>query len=310
MSVIKLATRRSSLALAQSTWVAERISSATGATVELVPVVSEGDRNLAPLTQIGGVGVFVAAVREAVRDGSADLAVHSLKDLPTAAAAGLRLAGVPERADPRDAVISLNGGLEQLAPGSRVGTGSPRRRAQLQTLRPDLEVLDLRGNVDARIDRVDRGELSAVILALAGLQRLGRADRATQILQPEQMLPAPGQGALAIETRADAAPQLLDLLTQAELEHAPTRAAVTAERALLATLEAGCTAPVGALARITCADLSAPDSLSLTAVVCGPGSRVSATVSGSADHASAVGVAAAQELLATGADQLMEMSLR
>ncbi len=303
MTPIRLATRRSPLALAQSHDIAERIGTLTGRRVELVEVVSEGDRNLAPLTSIGGVGVFVTAVREAVLAGRADLAVHSLKDLPTADHAGLSLAAVPRRADVRDAVVSLNGGLMELAPGSRIGTGSPRRAAQLRDLRADVEVVDIRGNVDTRIGFVDRGELSAVILAMAGLERLGRADRATEVLPADVMMPAPGQAALAVEARAD------DSQTQAVvagLDDRDTRIAVTAERALLRRLEAGCTAPVGALAAVVA------DMVVLKAVVHGDGTSgaLRVSVSGAAGAPAELGRAAAEKLLADGADRLVGGAVR
>lgn len=259
MSAIRLATRRSALALAQSRWVAARIEAALGAPVELVEVTTRGDVDPAPLARIGGTGVFVAAVRQAVIDGAADLAVHSLKDLPTAADPHLTLAAVPTREDPRDALVGRDGArLADLPAGARVGTGSPRRRAQLAAARPDLQVVDLRGNVDSRLGRVLGADgpdaLDAVLLAVAGLVRLGREGAITQVLEPGMMLPAPGQGALAIEVRTDPADAgraargaLLDAL--AGLDDAATRAAVTAERSLLAALGAGCSAPVGALAR-------------------------------------------------------------
>ncbi|MGD8200307.1 hydroxymethylbilane synthase [Ornithinimicrobium sp. W1679] len=244
---LRLGTRASALATSQSGWVADRVRAA-GAPVELVHVRTEGDVSRASLRQIGGTGVFASALREALRENRIDLAVHSLKDLPTAPEAGLVVAAVPEREDPRDALVARDGlSLEDLPPGSSVGTGSPRRAAQLALVRPDLDVRDIRGNVGTRIDLVRSGELDAVVLACAGLSRLGRLDEATDRLDPEVMLPAAGQGALAVECREDDA-HLMAFLRDV-LEDAPTRAAVTAERAVLSRLEAGCTAPVGALAR-------------------------------------------------------------
>ena len=269
---VRLATRRSALALAQSRLVGEQVAAAAHGSLELVEVTTRGDVDLAPLSQIGGVGVFVAAVREAVREGRADLAVHSLKDLPTMPDPGLSLAAVPEREDPRDALISRDGAtLAELPAGARVGTGSPRRRAQLLAIRPDMQVVDLRGNVDTRLARVlgdparDRAaDLDAVVLAVAGLVRLGRDAVIAERLDPLVMTPAPGQGALAVEVRspedlrpgddiAGRAPDELDVgvvEALAALDHAPTRAAVTAERSLLAAIGAGCSAPVGALAHL------------------------------------------------------------
>lgn len=223
---------------------------ALGWTVELVHVRTDGDRLTGSLATIGGTGVFVTALREALLTGRCDIAVHSLKDLPTAPAAGIALAAVPERADPRDALCAFGGRrLADLPPGARVGTGSPRRAAQLRLIRPDLDVQDIRGNVDTRLGRVHDGPdgLDAVVLARAGLARIGRLDSATEVFEPATMTPAPGQGALAIECRADDAQTLAGL---AALDDWPTRLAVTAERAVLARLEAGCSAPVGALAGI------------------------------------------------------------
>ncbi len=302
MTTLRLATRRSALALAQSHTVAEAITTRTGIEVELVPVVSEGDRNTAPLREIGGVGVFVTAVREALLSGAADVAVHSLKDLPTAAQASLLLAAVPPRADVRDAVVALNGPLADLAPGSRVGTGSPRRAAQLHELRPDLEVVDIRGNVDTRIGLVDRAEVAAVVLAMAGLERLGRTDRVTEVLPADVMMPAPGQGALAVETRID---DVAAIAAVAALDDPSTRAAVTAERALLQYLEAGCTAPVGALATVV------GPKIFLKAVAYGTdGSAFRVSVGGSVAAPADLGRAAAEQLLAEGAGRLAQGAFR
>ncbi|YAL83774.1 hydroxymethylbilane synthase [Dermacoccaceae bacterium W4C1] len=243
--VLRLGTRRSALATTQSGWVADQLA----ADVELVEITTEGDTNMAPLATIGGTGVFVAALRQALLEGSVDIAVHSLKDLPVAPADGLTIAAIPVREDPRDAVVARDGLLlSQLPAGSVVGTGSPRRAAQIHALGLGLQVRAVRGNVDTRIALVTSGELDAVVLARAGLARLGRLDEATEILEPVQMLPAPGQGALAVECRTDDAQTVA--LVQA-LDDADTRAAVTAERALLGALEAGCSAPVGALAEIS-----------------------------------------------------------
>lgn len=302
MTTLRLATRRSALALAQSHTVAEAITTRTGIEVELVPVVSEGDRNTAPLREIGGVGVFVTAVREALLSGAADVAVHSLKDLPTAAQASLLLAAVPPRADVRDAVVALNGPLADLAPGSRVGTGSPRRAAQLHELRPDLEVVDIRGNVATRIGLVDRAEVAAVVLAMAGLERLGRTDRVTEVLPADVMMPAPGQGALAVETRID---DVAAIAAVAALDDPSTRAAVTAERALLQYLEAGCTAPVGALATVV------GPKIFLKAVAYGTdGSAFRVSVGGSVAAPADLGRAAAEQLLAEGAGRLAQGAFR
>ena len=244
---LRLGTRASELATSQSGWVADRLR-ARGHEVELVLVQTEGDRSTAPLTQIGGTGVFVSALREALLEGRIDCAVHSLKDIPVAEEAGLVVVAVPEREDPRDVLVSRDGlRLADLPDGALIGTGSPRRAVQLEDAAPGARVTDLRGNVGSRIAKVTSGALDAIVLAAAGLNRLGRADEASEVLDTTVMLPAPGQGALAVECRSgDAA--TVELL--AVLEHPATRTCVAAERALLAELEAGCSAPVGALARI------------------------------------------------------------
>ena len=202
-SPLRLGTRGSALALAQSGHVAEAITAATGRPVELVRVVTKGDTDRGAIAQIGGTGVFVTALREALAAGEVDLAVHSYKDLPTAPAVGLTIAAVPPREDPRDVVVARDGlTLGELPTGSRVGTGSPRRTAQLRGLGLGLEVEPIRGNVDTRIGYVRDGELDAVVLARAGLARLGRLDEVTEVVDPLQVLPAPAQGALAVECRA------------------------------------------------------------------------------------------------------------
>ncbi len=271
MTTLRLGTRRSALATTQSGWVADRLR-ALGHEVELVEVSTEGDRDQStPLAQLGGTGVFVSALRTALAEGRVDLAVHSLKDLPTAADASVTVAAVPVREDPRDALVARDGlTLGELPAGARIGTGSPRRRAQLAALGLGLEVTDLRGNVDTRLAHVADGRLDAVVLAAAGLRRLGRADEVTEMLDPIQMLPAPGQGALAVEVRADDA---ATAAVVAALDDADTRACTTAERALLAELEAGCSSPVGALAEVV-EGMEGPE-LSLRAVV--------TTADGSAD---------------------------
>jgi hydroxymethylbilane synthase len=245
--MIRLGTRRSALATAQATQFADALR-ALGHEVELVPIVTTGDVNRAPLEQIGGTGVFVSALRDALLANEIDVAVHSLKDLPTTPVDGLTIGAVPVREDPRDVLVARDGlGLGELRTGALVGTGSPRRVAQLEALGLGLELTGIRGNVDSRIAMVTQGKLDAVVLARAGLARLGRLSEVTETLDPIQVLPAPGQGALGIECRSDDAEVLAAL---APLEDAATRSAVLAERQLLATLEAGCTAPVGALAEV------------------------------------------------------------
>ncbi len=245
MSALRLGTRRSVLARTQATIVADQLRE-LGHDVELVEIETEGDRRSEPLTEIGGTGVFAAALRRALLEGEVDLAVHSLKDLPVDPHPGLLVAAVPVREDPSDVVVAREGlRLTDLPPGSVIGTGSPRRARQLDELGLGVTVRDIRGNVDTRLRLVADGTLDAIVLARAGLARLRRLDAVTETLGPHRRLPAPGQGALAVECRADRA----DVRAAVRpLEHPPTRAAVTAERALLAALEAGCSAPVGALA--------------------------------------------------------------
>lgn len=242
---VRLGTRRSVLARTQSVQVARRLAESAGLRVEIVEVVTEGDVNMAPLAQMGGTGVFVSAVRTALQNGTIDIAVHSLKDLPTTQPPEVLLAAIPEREDPRDALLTASApDLASLPAGARVGTGSPRRATQLAALRPDLEITDLRGNIDTRIGYLRDGRRDAILLAAAGLRRVGREAEVAEFLDPARMLPAPGQGALAVECRpGDGIAEAL-----AALDHAPTRAAVTAERAVLARAEAGCSAPIGALA--------------------------------------------------------------
>lgn len=247
---LRLGTRRSKLAMAQSGQVADTVSRLTGRPVELVEITTYGDTSREHLAQIGGTGVFVTALRDALLGGDVDFAVHSLKDLPTAQPENLALAAVPLREDPRDVLIARDGlTFEQLPGGARIGTGSPRRMAQLNAYARNhglaIETVPIRGNIDTRIGFVRKGELDAVVLAAAGLNRVGRIDEVTDFLSVDTVLPAPGQGALAIECAASDASLTAAL---AELDDPYTRAAVTAERSLLAALEAGCSAPVGALA--------------------------------------------------------------
>ncbi len=299
MSALRLGTRASALALTQSGHVADALR-ALGHEVEVVTITTQGDTSSAAIAQIGATGVFVTALRDALLAGEVDLAVHSYKDLPTAPCEGLVIAAVPPRADARDALIARDGlTLGELPAGSRVGTGSPRRTAQLRALGMDLDIVPVRGNVDTRIGFVTSGTLDAVVLARAGLVRLGRADEITEVLDPLQVLPAPAQGALALECRPDLAALL------AGLDHADTRAAVAAERALLATLEAGCSAPVGALAEVVEGDDG--DEVFLRGLVAAlDGSdavRLSAT--GPLADAAKVGTDLAHELLDRGAGALM-----
>lgn len=305
---LRLGTRRSALALAQSQTVADALVAATGRAVELVEVTTEGDVSRAQLTQIGGTGVFVTALRQALIAGSIDLAVHSLKDLPTAPEPAVVIAAIPPRGDTRDVLVARDGRtLAELAPGTRIGTGAPRRAAQLLALGLGQIPVPVRGNVDTRIAMVQDGTLDGVLLARAGLVRLGRADEATQVLDPVQLLPAPGQGALAVECRADDADLTAAL---AALDDPDSRAAVTAERSLLAALEAGCMAPVGALAEMV-ESLGPGGStvleLSLRAVVATPDGAVLLRRSavGPGDDPVGLGRRLAGQLLADGAGRLI-----
>jgi len=306
-TALRLGTRRSRLALTQSQWVADAITAATGVPVELVHIVTEGDVSKAAIAQLGGTGVFVTAIRQALHEGRVDLAVHSYKDLPTAAEPGLVLAAVPVREDPRDALVARDGlTLGELPPGSRVGTGAPRRVAQLRALGLGLDVVPIRGNVDTRMARVAPGDLDAVVLARAGLARLGRLDAVTETLDPLQVLPAPAQGALAVECREDD-DRTRGLL--APLEHAGTRACVVAERSTLAALEAGCSAPVAAYAVLADGAHDGEDGPELflrASVTALDGSdAVRGSLTGPLGEAAALGRALAAELLDRGAAELM-----
>jgi hydroxymethylbilane synthase len=311
---LRVGTRPSKLAVAQSGQVADLIRAA-GRPAELVDVHTTGDRSAAPIAQLG-VGVFVSQLREALVAGEVDVAVHSYKDLPTAPDPRLTLAAVPAREDPRDALVARNGlVLGELAAGSRIGTGSPRRAVQLNALGLGLEVVPIRGNVDTRIGKVTSGELDGVVVAAAGLRRLGRVEEASELLDPLQMLPAPAQGALAIECRAE--DEELARFLAATLDDAGVRAAVTAERAVLATLEAGCSAPVAAHADVV-EDLDDAGRvvmrLSLRAVVgigeVAEGALLRASATGDMENAEKLGVDLAHELLDMGADDLPRPAAR
>ncbi len=305
--MIRIGTRGSLLATTQAGTVRDALR-ALGHDAELVIISTEGDRSAAPIAEIG-VGVFTTAIRDALDDGRADVAVHSYKDLPTAGDPRFTIAAIPPRADARDALVARDGlVLGELPAGSVIGTSSVRRAAQLRALGLGLEIRPLRGNLDTRLNRVSSGDLDAVVVARAGLARIGRLDVVTETLEPVQMLPAPAQGALAIECRAgDTA--LAELL--AALDDADTRAAVTAERALLAELEAGCSAPVGAIAEVVESideDSHVFDELSLRGCVAAlDGSDViRASGIGTPGRARELGLSVAAELFELGARELME----
>ncbi len=295
---IRLATRKSPLALWQATWVAEQLD-ALGFACQLVPLTSDGDTDLRPITSDSGVGMFTKRIQQALIDGEADVAVHSLKDLPTVEVPDLHLAAVSERAEVNDRLVSIAGwAFEQLPSGAIVGTSSRRRAAQLLNLRPDLVIRPIRGNVQTRIDQVMKGDFQATVLAAAGLQRLEMTDVAAATLPLETMLPAPGQAALGIETRRDN-PHASEAV--ARLDHADTRAAVTAERSLLRHLSGGCLAPIAAFA------LVAENTLKLRALVLSPDgrTRLVAEQTGPPQRAKEVGIEAAERLLDDGAEAII-----
>jgi hydroxymethylbilane synthase len=301
VSSIRIGTRGSALARWQAEHVAARLREASpGLQVELRIIKTTGDKILdVPLAKVGGKGLFVKEIEEALQRHEVDLAVHSIKDVPTELVSGLGLAAIPEREDPRDALCSrLPGGLAGLPRGARVGTSSLRRRCQLLHLRPDLEILELRGNVDTRLGKLDAGSYDAVVLAAAGLRRLGRIDRASELLEPETMLPAVGQGALGLETRLD--DRELNLLCE-ELHHAPTGTRVRAERALLARLGGGCQVPVAAHARIE------EGALRLDALIGHPSGEpfFRDLLIGELADPEALGAELAGRLLARGADRVL-----
>ncbi len=295
---LRLGSRKSPMAIAQSELVAGMITERAGRRVEIVGVTTLGDVSRAQLTQIGGTGVFVSALREALLSGEVDLAVHSLKDLPAGAAPGITLAAVPPRDDPRDALVARDGAkLADLPAGARIGTGSPRRAAQLRALRGDLRCEPIRGNAGTRLRQVTDGELDGVVLACAGLARIGCTGAITQVFELDEMLPAPGQGALAVECRADD-PELATLL--AAVSDEPSMAAAIAERSLLEALAAGCSAPVGGYAAGT-------GQLLMRAAVLSPDGTRALRAQGSAPAADArrLGRDLAAELLRRGASDFI-----
>ncbi|HEX2320957.1 MAG TPA: hydroxymethylbilane synthase [Streptosporangiaceae bacterium] len=307
---LRLGTRRSPMAMAQSAQVARMLSARTGCLVELVGYTTFGDLSKADLAQIGGTGVFVSELRKRLIDGDIDLAVHSLKDLPAMQDSAqdwagqdraLQLAAIPPREDPRDALVARGGvKLADLPTAARIGTGSPRRAAQLMLLRPDLRPVPIRGNAGTRIGKIDSGEVDAVVLAYAGLARIGRLEAVSQVFEPDEMMPAPGQGALAAECLASR-PELADLLSQIDDE--VSRAATSAERNLLAALQGGCSAPIGAYAAGTRV-------LRLDAVVVAPDGEeaLRASASGPASQAAQIGREVAAELLERGAGRYTHVS--
>jgi hydroxymethylbilane synthase len=298
---LRIGTRGSDLARWQAQWVAAQLRR-RGVEVELVPIVTTGDQQQGAIEAIGGLGIFTKEIQRALLDGRIDLAVHSLKDLPTVDVPGLCLAAVPERAAPGDVLVCpAHAAIDALPAGAAVGTSSLRRRSQLLHFRRDLVTKEIRGNVDTRLRKVEEGEFDAIILAEAGLRRLGLANRIAQRLPLRLMLPAVGQGALGLETRSD------DSSTQAivaALDHPPSHAAVLAERAMLAAIEGGCLAPVAALAR------RENERLTLTGrVLSRDGDRMlESTQEGAAAEPALLGVQVADALLAQGAGELIQAS--
>ena len=301
---LRVGTRASRLALWQTDYVIDRLRQQwPGLDVERVPMTTLGDRvTTVALSKIGDKGIFTRELEDGLRTGAIDLAVHSLKDLPTEPPADLAIGAILERDDPRDVLVAGPGAtLASLAAGARIGTSSLRRRAQLAATRPDVEIVDIRGNVPTRLEKVWRGDVDAVLLAFAGLRRLGLESHVSEVLDPAEMLPAPGQGALAVQMRKDD-DRLTTLL--ASLEHAPTRLATTAERALLGFLEGGCQVPVGAFAQFE------GSTLQLRAIVASPDGRhvVGRHVSGpvtAVAAAAALGESLGRDLLAGGAERIL-----
>ena len=294
-------TRGSSLALTQTGIIVEALRVANpGARFETRTIHTEGDRSTASLSELGGRGVFVIEIERALLDGEIDIAVHSLKDLPADETAGLTITAVAEREDPRDVLVSRAGvSLDRLPAGATIGTGSPRRAAQIVAARSDLRIADIRGNVDTRLRKVEEGEYDATVLAAAGLSRLGWLDRATQVFETEQMLPAVGQGALAVQTRADDA---LAVAAVSTLDHAATRAAVTTERAFERRLGGGCHAAIAAYGVIL-----AGDRIHIRGLVGdASGTLLRAELEGDAADADALGIALAERLIKQGAAAILE----
>jgi hydroxymethylbilane synthase len=296
-----IGTRGSKLALWQAEWVHARLRELEpGLSVSLKRIKTTGDKILdTPLAAIGGKGLFIKEIEDALLRGEIDLAVHSMKDVPTHVPEGLEILAIPEREDPRDVLISRGGiAFDRLGAGSRIGTSSLRRQAQLLHVRPDLCIQILRGNVDTRLRKLEAGEFEGIILAAAGVQRLGWTDRVTEYLPPDVCLPAIGQGALALEGRASDA-FVRDVA--ARLDHRPTRLAVTAERALLERLEGGCQVPIAAHATIS------GDTLKMTALVASVNGRrlIRDSTQGLAQTAHRLGIELAERLLAQGGDEIL-----
>jgi hydroxymethylbilane synthase len=303
-----LGTRRSALAQTQAQWVADTITATTGHRVRLVTMSSAGDESSAPIASFGSTGVFVTALREALLRREVDFVVHSFKDLPTAPSPDLHIPAIPVREDPRDALVwpGRPTPIAELPAGTRIGTGSPRRAAQLLAQNPHIRVLPLRGNVDSRMAKLHSGELDGIVLALAGLNRLGLTDETVVPLPCSELVPAPAQGALAVECRAED-----DHTTSvlAQVDHLPTRNAVSAERAVLRALDAGCTAPVGAYSEFF-ANQGGTPRLRVVGLVATPDGEIvlRRRATGAPAEAENLGVDVAKALLAAGAKSLLDDS--
>lgn len=301
-TLLRIGTRASLLAVTQSTWIKNQIEQAhPGSRVELVKITTKGDRILdVPLAKVGGKGLFVKEIEDALLAGEVDLAVHSMKDVPTKLPDGLHIGIIPVRETPQDAFLSVKyGSIDALPQGATIGTSSLRRRSQLAALRPDLNIIDLRGNIDTRLRKLDEGMFDAIILAGAGLHRLGLEKRITTLLEPEQMLPAISQGALGIELRRDDS----DLFAGLDFLHHPTTAvAVAAERAFLLRLEGGCQVPIGAYATLSGATIT------LTGLIAAVDGRLilRESTSGPAEQAEALGTSLAETLLAKGGKAILD----
>jgi hydroxymethylbilane synthase len=306
---LRLGTRGSPLALAQAGWIARQLRERSGRPAVLVTVATPGDESTAPIERLGTTGVFTTTLRQALLDGAVDFVVHSCKDLPTAPVPGLQVAAFPAREDPRDALIWPGGtSLAALPPGARIGTGSPRRAALLRAAGRHLQIVPVRGNVGTRLRKLAGGEVDALILAMAGLCRLGLLDAVATPLDPALLMPAPAQGVLAVECRTG------DQVTAAQLrtlDHAPTRAAAITERGFLAALDAGCSAPVGALAELA-AETGAEPAVRVRGLIAAPdgSSVIRAQMTGAAGDGDALGRRLAHMLLKHGGAALLDRTAR
>jgi hydroxymethylbilane synthase len=304
---LRLGTRGSPLALAQAGRIARQLREHCDERAVLVTVATPGDESIAPIERLGTTGVFTSTLREALLHGAVDLVVHSGKDLPTAPVPGLQVAAFPAREDPRDALVWPGGtSLDALPPGARIGTGSPRRAALLRATGRQLQIVPIRGNVDTRLRKLADGQVDALVLAMAGLSRLGLLDGSVTPLHPSLLMPAPAQGVLAIECRAD------DPVTAAQLQtldHRPTRAAAIAERGFLAALDAGCSTPVGALAELT-AQAGTEAAMRLSGLIAAPdgSSVIRAQTTGAISDGEAIGRQLAHTLVLRGGAELLDRS--